>query len=113
MEKLTIERIDDIIQATKERCPHYGEPDGCNSKDGPEDCCDNLDDLGEFAKTYTAIGTVEHLTELCKAEQQRREGCEYCDNHAYVIHIQHNVPAHMNYCYACGRDLRGESHDRD
>lgn len=62
-------------------------------------------------ENYQAIGSASEFRDLKVAERKRQVGCGYCDNHAYVTHIEYNVPAHMNYCYACGRDLKGESHE--
>lgn len=62
--------------------------------------------------------TVEHLTELVKAEQKRREGCEYCNDASFRQHGEYvdgegEVMGVNNCCINCGRDLRGESHDGD
>lgn len=34
MERLSKEQIEAVIQEAKERCPYYGEPDGCKMDGG-------------------------------------------------------------------------------
>ena len=90
-DKEAIEKVDTIIQQMKERCYFHGEPCGCNHDDGPQDCCDNLD---EFADS--AISAL-------KERDERSKGCECC------IDLEGNsLPARQDrmFCPKCGRKLK-------
>lgn len=58
---MTIDEVSHAIETAKSRCPLYGEPCGCNHEDGPQECCDELDEIGETA--------IEHLQEKAAREK--------------------------------------------
>lgn len=58
-------QIDSLTYEIKSQCPYYGEPCGCNNPDGPQSCCDDLDDMvGELLDFRVSGLTPEQCQEL-------------------------------------------------
>ena len=64
--------------------------------------------IGLFQSTIDGDRIYPHMETALAALREVRErekGCEYCEKHAYVTHIEYDVPMFMNFCPVCGRRL--------